>query len=220
MTGNLYIVGDSYCLYRSDPAAHWPALLAQKLNLTLTGEGYPGQSWWHLRKNLLKYIRSPMFEQTDYFVVVHTEFRRILSDKIDFSNRSDPLVAAVTETYFKYIQQDEVDHWKTKMWFVELNQLLAGKKVIHLQGFESTKWYFDTLDGLKLSTPLIELSLDDHHDRNKFFFDSRHNHFSPENNRVLANVIFDHIQNYYVHKINTNNMVSFSLEDRYRSVNA
>jgi len=36
----------------------------------------------------------------------------------------------------------------------------------------------------------------------------------------LANVIFDHIQNYYVHKINTNNMVSFSLEDRHRSVNA
>jgi uncharacterized protein (DUF2461 family) len=211
MTRHLYVVGDSYCLYRSDPGAHWPAHLAQKFNLTLTGEGYPGKSWWYLRKNLLNYMQSPMFEQTDYFVIIHTEFTRRLGDNMNFSNYADPLVASVTETYFKYIQQDEVDHWKMKMWFLELNQLLAGKQVIHLQGFESTNNYFDILDGLKLCTPLISLSLDQQVDRAKFFSDNRHNHFSPEKNIALANVIFDHIEKYYIHNTNTNSMVAFSL---------
>jgi hypothetical protein len=78
-------------------------------------------------------------------------------------------------------------------WYQELNQLLAGRAVIHLQCFNSTSRYFDQLQGLRFTAALTELSVaEPGADRGLFMADPRRNHFSAENNCQLADFVAQH----------------------------
>lgn len=211
MTQNIYIVGDSFCHWRTS-TDHWPVRLANKLDLSLTGNGYPGLSWWHTREDLIKYMKTPAFEDTKYFVIVHTDFmNRILSREMMFTHQDDSTVKLVREVYIKYLQDQYINEWIMKSWFLELNTLLLGKNVIHIQAFPEIDKYVKLLSGLKLVTPLIDLSLQEiGFVRNKFLYDSRHNHFSPENNKKLADVIFENIEKYF-NSESTIDLITFNL---------
>jgi len=190
---NIYVAGDSYCFYRNDSEAHWPAILAKRLNCTLTGEGYPGQGWWPVKKNLTTYSISQEFNHTELFVICHTDPMRFLSDQpIDWS--SFDLVKKIYETH---IQSKSVSTWCVKHWYQELNQLLQGKLVVHLQCFAHDE--FELLQGCKIMTSLLEMSV---LDAGGLFTEPNYggkqiiekmnnsaNHFSPKGNNQLVDLI-------------------------------
>ena len=184
----IYIGGDSFCAVRDDDKNHWPAILAKLTNLTLEGKGFAGLSWWTTRKHLINYIQSDKFNDTEYFIFVHTDFDRALSDsEILFPS-------TIIETYRKYFHSYDISTWIREQWFSELNQLLKSKKVIHLHGFNESIPSMEKLDGVNLTPCLLELSMNElgsslYGDRSKFIKDNRSNHLSPENNQKLASFI-------------------------------
>jgi len=151
---NIYIVGDSFCAERSNPDAHWPAALAKLLNLSLQGQGYPGEGWWPVRNNLLNYIKSDQFDHTELFVICHTEPGRVLSDNPLFLLREN--VEMTKKVYFTYIQSDSVSSWCVQHWYHELNKLLSGRRVIHVACFLHPE--FELLEGIRILTPLYNVA--------------------------------------------------------------
>jgi len=184
----IYIGGDSFCAARDNDQNHWPAILAKLANLKLEGKGFAGLSWWTTRKHLINYIQSNKFNNTDYFIFVHTDFNRALCDsEILFPN-------SIIETYRKYFHSYDISSWIREQWFSELTQLLKSKKVIHLHGFDESISSIAKLDGVNLTPCLLELSMNElgsslDEDRSKFIEDNRSNHLSPENNQKLASFI-------------------------------
>lgn len=190
---SIYIVGDSYCFDRENSDAHWPAALAKLLNLSLEGKGFPGEGWWTSRTHLINYINSAKFIDTEYFIFCHTEHCRVLSN--------DFVTAEVKDFWFKHIQVDEITSWYTQKWYLEINDLLRNKKIIHLRGFHSVD--LGQLNGLKFTTPLIELSIrsaggtrDNWHLDSKIskLMNENKNHLSPSDNIRLAERIHQVLQ--------------------------
>jgi len=175
---NIYIGGDSFCACRDD-LNHWPFILASMMNCTLQGQGFPGMCWWETRKNLITYINSNQFENTEYFIFVHTDFNRMLNDnKIQNADNKD-----LYNFYVKYLHSNNINTWIMHQWFKEINLLLSTKKVVNLYGFDECFNSAINPPGLKLGPSLLELSL-------------------AENNRRLAENIFQAIQNNHLeHKI-------------------
>ena len=193
----IYIGGDSFCKYRSEQ--DWPKQLANLFGYQIQGKGFEGESWWQTRTELSAYIKSEKFDQTELFVLCHTDSHRILTDKRLVQNLSAEIDHA-REIYYKYIHNYHVHNWTATNWYQELNQWLANKQVIHIQCFESTRDYFVTLNGLKFSYPLTTISLTEIEHNPGYFFkehlnnsnDFRRNHFSKKSNQMLAQFIYDH----------------------------
>lgn len=196
---NIFIIGDSFCAYRTDVSKHWPAKLAELCNLKLLGAGYEGHSWWTIRKNLLKFLESKDFQSTELFVFCHSEPNRIIGND-DFKIDSQ-----VEKIYLTYLENKDFNHWCMTQWFKELNDILDGKNVVHIQGFNTTKRYFSMLNGLKVITPLMNLSLEEPgYKFESFMNDARNNHFSDSNNMKLADVLFE----FYQENFKNNNIVN------------
>ena len=190
---NLYIAGDSYCFYREAADQHWPAALAQGLNLTLSGAGFPGQGWWATRQHLINYAASDLFDETDLFVLCHTEPGRMLTSRPIWAT---PDEEHVKEVYYKHIYSEDVAAWCVTQWYNELNQLLAGRRVVHLQCFEHPE--FALLKGLRVDQPLLEMSIRSAganpadttwSSRVGDLMNASANHLSPAANRELAELI-------------------------------
>jgi hypothetical protein len=183
----IFIVGDSYCYYRTDPDAHWPARLSRNLGLELRGSGFPGEGWWPVRKSLLDYSQTSDFDQTELFVFCHTQPSRALTSNPNFHIGLEQN----KNFYLKFIQSNDVDSWTVSTWYNELNTLLAGKRVIHLPSFEHNEFQ-SILLGYRLLTPLLNISILSaggnlfEHDWGgstvKTKMNSFHNHFSPKEN--------------------------------------
>jgi hypothetical protein len=191
---NLYIAGDSYCFYREDPTQHWPAALAHSLDLNLTGAGYPGQGWWALRRDLIAYSKTAAFDQTQVFVLCHTEPARMLtSQPIWNTGQEEP----VKEVYYKYIYSADVAAWAVEQWYQELNRLLQGRTVVHVPCFEHPE--FELLQCTRLDQPLLELSIRSAGGSTDLAgwggsevrqrMNDLPNHLSPEHNIELAELI-------------------------------
>jgi len=208
---SIYIGGDSYCYYREDPAQHWPARLANQLGLELQGQGYPGSSWWLTRQHLLAYIRSDKFADTQYFVVCHTDHNRILTSNPIFQlgdNNSNERARAdiARKVWYSDIQSDDVTYWCQQQWYQELDQLLVGRRVVHLPCFAPSPHSH----GLVSTTPLLDLavvsaggqlnswgsSTDVRQRMNQYA-----NHLSPEYNIKLAHWLAQVLDNYQQHSL-------------------
>ena len=198
----LYIVGDSYCYHREDEDYHWPAILAKKLNLQLQGIGFPGQSWWPVRKHLLDYVNSAYFDKTQYFVICHTQPGRLLSSNPIFDSGSIEADNA-KKIWHTYIHTHDVSTWCLHHWFLEINKLLQEKNVIHIKCFEHDQESFSILKGLKFEHVLLKLAIKSavecvgvsthnwhkNHDVKKLM-DDNHNHLSPQYNKILADSLY------------------------------
>ena len=208
MKKNIYIVGDSFCHWRSDENSHWPLILANMLGLNLKGNGYAGLSWWKTRKDFINFKETKDFENTEYFMFVHTDFSRILSD-IDFfhelpEKEFEKEFEKIREIWIKYMYNEEIEFWMMCNWFREINDLLKEKKVIHISGFDNPIKNFHLLNGLKFKDSLKEHSLNELKNSSNeklikkgLIDDFRHNHFSIENNLKLALTIHNNIQKFY-----------------------
>ena len=192
----IYIGGDSFCKYRGDQ--DWPKQLADLFGYQIIGRGFEGASWWHTRQELQSYTQHQEFHKIELFVICHTCSQRILTNNCVLQNRTDQIDHA-REIYYKYIHDCQVNNWATQNWYRELNTWLANKRVIHVQLFESTKDYFNILNGLKFVHPLTPISLEEiKHNPGLFMREhivdsgiARRNHFTVESNKKLAKFIYD-----------------------------
>ena len=180
----IYIGGDSFCYYRNE-STDWPTLVAEHMGLELRGRGFPGDSWWLTRINLLEHLA--LFPDTQTFVFCHTNPHRLLTGQRLFKNSE---AEQVKQQYLKYFIDDDVSLWTVRQWYLELNQLLAGRHVLHFQSFSSSQEPFKLLAGTRVSTPLIELSVGPDPTQD-FMNDPRRNHFSTEQNKQFAQIVVD-----------------------------
>jgi hypothetical protein len=190
----IYIIGDSYCNARSDPDGHWPLILANMLGAELLGAGLAGCAWWDVRKCLLEFKNTPEFDQTDFFIICHTEYNRIIGKKphhyiIDSQDKS---LVEFRKHYLELVYNEEFNQWCVQNWLQEINQLLKNKKVIHLSGFENLFPFMNVLDGIKLHPSLIEISMSEQGFDSRLMLnrDTRANHLSQENNQWLAGQLY------------------------------
>jgi hypothetical protein len=184
---NIYIAGDSYCRYREDPRAHWPRRLAERLDLQLHGWGFSGASWWPVREHILAYRATEFWDQTELFVIAHTQYQRPITANPNFK----PNKESADRAWFAYIQSDPVQRWTNSKWFRELNTILQGRRVIHVPCFANPE--FDLLDPVRVERPLLELSAE-----------------STDNDYSLMNRLPNHMTAAY------NQRVAASLERVYR----
>lgn len=193
------IIGDSFCAERNNQT-DWPLHLANLLKFKLIGIGLPGASWWGIRKQFLQIYNSEQFNSIDLFVFCHSEPHRIIFSSGKTINVHDEKNRDMLKFYLTDIQNFEFNDWCCMQWFKELNSLLTGKKVIHIQNFSNTSKYFDTLNGIRILPDLHRLSLSELNDTDAklFMHDTRRNHFNTENNIKIA----DFLYNTYTDNIN------------------
>jgi len=206
----IYITGDSFCFNRTSPTEHWPLILANNLGYELTGEGFPGCSWWPSRLDLIQYKNQhrTKFNNTDLFVFCHTEQSRMLGDKRTYfgSDESISLKNEIREFYLKHVYNEKVNQWAMLQWFNELNNIVADKNVIHLFCFKDTEIISSELNGTKFKPDLFSLSrrLGIKSRKNWVNCDSSPNHFSPYENMLLASFLTKFIQNNSLHECANN----------------
>ena len=178
----VYIGGDSFCYYRSEQ--DWPYIVANNLGYELLGQGFPGDCWWLTRKNLLQHLEK--YPNTQTFIFCHTDPFRPLTEQQFFKNSE---AEQVKEMYFKYFVDYDVSLWTVKHWYLELNEWLRDRQVLHFQCFSSSSTPFKLLSGTRVTTPLVNLSLENN--EHNFLNDSRRNHFSLEQNQLFAQLVVD-----------------------------
>jgi hypothetical protein len=184
----IYITGDSFCAQRNIADQDWPALLAQQLNLELAGHAFPGCGWWPTRTPLIEHVTNHS-DSTKLFVICHTDCHRPLSTHQILYRRDDSEMQSAWQTYYKHFQDKKIDYWVLDRWYQEVNEILAGYHVIHLQCFMTTNHAFNQLRGCRIATSLSERSLAYAPKHVSFFEDPRRNHFSIEENVWLAEQI-------------------------------
>lgn len=200
---NIYIGGDSFCADRQSWKTTWPVILANKLNLNLAGRGFAGKGFWPTRLDLIEYLKDEHnSKNTDLFVFCHT-----LQDRLLHTEYAKDLVGAwrdvppnnkeVAEMYYKYLYDPEVHMWAMKQWFLELNEILANKTVIHLFCFNPTVIISDRLNGHKFSENLYYMAYKMDGLDNEDVFVERLNHFTQSFNLRFANAL----ANYYLTEV-------------------
>lgn len=184
----IYIIGDSFCSNRDIAYQDWPAVLAQQLNLKLSGHAFPGCGWWPTRTPLKEQVEH-RGNSTKLFVICHTDCHRPLSTHQILYRRDDSDMQKAWKTYYTYFQDNTIDYWVLNKWYQEVNEILSGHNVIHLQCFMSTKSAFNQLRGCRIATSLSERSLSYAPKDITLIEDGRRNHFSTEENVWLAEQI-------------------------------
>lgn len=194
---NLIVVGDSFC----SSATEWPKYLADHLNLDLICFGQGGQPWWSVRK-FLKNLSHQFIDNADCMVFLHTNAERIPTSNtqvglIDHSNLTTAELDRAVSLYYRHIHDHEFLNWAQQQWFLEINRLWGNKKLIHLPCFAGTVPHLELLKGLKITTNLMALSLNEIATENfGAFNDQRSNHFNQYNNKILAEQLYNLIKNY------------------------
>ena len=193
---NIIVMGDSFCACDG-----WPEILANNLNLKLIKYGFPGHSWWIVRKTL-KTLSAEDIINCEIIIFVHTSAARLLSssDKVartDWSNPKTEIDHAV-HSYLKHIYDHEVHAWAQDMWFKEINEAWKNCKVLHVFGFAPENDNINILtNGVCVLPTLSSISLNEI-DAKEFNLanDKRFNHLNEYNNEILAEQLFEFIKNY------------------------
>ena len=199
---NIYIGGDSFCADRHKVTT-WPVILANKLNLNLAGRGFAGRGFWPTRLDLIKYLKDKdNSKNTDLFVFCHTNQDRMLhteysKELIGVNQQTPPNNKEIAEMYYKYLYDPEVHTWTMKQWFLELNEILANKTVIHMCCFGASAILSHRLNGYKLYENLYGIAYNMDGLDNEDVFVERFNHFTQSFNAKFANAL----ANYYLTEV-------------------
>lgn len=213
-------IGDSYCASYSRldlPRQHWQN--DQHVDLTYTNivpdhygcklasYGFGGKSWWYswhkFNQNWAKNI-----DQIEAMVFCHTNRDRINTTiYADFPCMSGHRPSDIPEEmnlardyYFKYIMDSDFDQWAQTQYFKMIKEKYSNIKTIHLHCFANTMPYSNLLPGVVYNTPLVYISIGEivgtKQEVDASFADGRANHLNAHNNKVLAEVIIDALNNY------------------------
>ena len=211
---DILIVGDSFCGNRTEQS-HWPQILSCKLSKTEfspdkipRGQGYPGASWWSVRKRLLTELEIKI---PKVLVICHTEPSRIPNDndwgvnfrsvELGLIHELNSIDNPMTENfklgaslYYQEIMSLDFHEWANISWFKELDQLLMPvEKVLHLYCFNGQYTNYTFTKGTTLSTPLIKYQKDAPIFRKAAFAP---NHFTLQDNITFAESLINLVKNY------------------------
>ena len=223
---DILILGDSFAEIRID-ALSWPNILCKRLTENSEpprGVGYPGCSWWSVRKKLIEELQECV---PKVLIICHSEASRIPSDidlplnagtttedfesycKNDNLNIDFSAYKLAAKMYYKYLMSDEYHIWAREKWFLELDsitKLHAIPYVVHLQCFNTIKQHVFE-NGMDVEETLWESST--HYKQwiknNASWINFVHtipiiNHFSIEENQLLSDCLFNAVNNYSVGK--------------------
>jgi hypothetical protein len=200
--------------------ASFPSLVADHYDLNLLAHGYGGKSWWYSRIKFLKQIKEnpKILNKLDAIVFCHTNHHRINSDnqyassgnhpggrlEQDCVNSYDWKTSQAQTQWVKYLYDEDFQKWAKLNWFREISREWADIKQVHFHCFEQQDMSDQNnhlLIGQRFTTPLVhvsvaELSGTSREIRNQLIIDRRPNHLSDDNNRVLAEITIEAIDNY------------------------
>lgn len=211
---DVLIIGDSFCGNRTEKS-HWPQLLTLRLtgeefdnNRVPRGQGYPGASWWSVRKRLIKEIEIKI---PKVLIICHTEPLRIPNDKdwgVNFRSVELGQIHVLNSTdkpmpekfrqganlYYQELISLDFHEWANIAWFKELDQLCTPiEQVLHLYCFEGQYTNYTFLKGTTLSVPLITYQKEAPIFRKAAFAP---NHFTLQDNITFAENLVNLINNY------------------------
>lgn len=193
LNGSILILGDSFCQHVNG----WPAILCDKFNYhNKVVDGVGGASWWSIRYRMLHNVNNGFLSQVKLLIFIHTQrdrlFSRNTSVLVPPLDSSSEICRSI-ELYYKYIHDSEYCAWAEKQWQKELTHYVKDiPHVIHL--------FFDRdhatdLFGHCVPTGLLDLALAQynrgHH--NNLINDGLKgylNHFTPENNQIFADQLY------------------------------
>ena len=213
--------------------ASFPSLVAEHYDLNLLAHGYNGKSWWFSRTQFLKQLAdNPKIKnKLDAIVFCHTDRHRINSDSIyassvnhgptpredtSYADKEDQLTSQAQVQWIKHLYDDNFQLWSQLNWFREISNEWSHVKQVHFHCFTSEQQHNDLLIGQRFTTPLIHVSVSElkgsiREIRNQLANDSaRANHMNNDNNRTLAKITIDALDN-YEHKIRPIDMSMFSI---------
>lgn len=205
---DILIIGDSFVGARTQDT-DWPKILTKLLtnnNGTPRGKGFDGCSWWSVRKRLLLELKK---QTPKVLILAHTEPGRLPNDKdlplnimsVDETQMHDNVflnntLKEAAVSYYKHLMSKDFHIWAQQQWFYELDTVLEKYNIpytIHLHCF--LPWTSESLyefqHGITFDTPLWELS-----DDIKQWSNDNRNHFSLENNKLIANALYQALKTY------------------------
>jgi hypothetical protein len=209
--------------YIKDCPGH-PAIVADHYQAELFCHGYRGKSWWYSRYRFQQDLKQnpTMLDTTHAMVFFHTAASRVNSNNHDLnvlhlphnyeqalklhpdwrSSRGVELSNAC-RLWIQHLCDDEFQDWAQQQYFIELARQYNRIKTIHFHCTGYSVGSSDLLPGMVYTTSLDEIS-DKEPGAPGWVNDLRANHMNPHNNRALAQVIIDSIDNYSpgLHTIN------------------
>jgi len=212
LTGNLLIVGDSFCQHPE----YWPTYFANHIlgpNSQFRCLGYGGASWWFLRDKLLQFISaySNFWDNTELLVMIHPPRTRIHTtlNEVRFKSLHPPLPRVFNNTdyeeldiavklYYKYFYSYDYFCWAEQQWFRELSTISKNKQVINMFVDIGGSVAPELLPGIIIDQSLTELG----HSQYKHTEDITptdgvigfQNHFTPYNNNIFASQLYEIVQ--------------------------
>ena len=209
-----------------------PDLVVDYFDATMLNFCYGGKSWWYSRVKFMEYFQQHPEILDDNIAVIffHTDWGRVnnaCNDEITQAHhsagragkkRSDNLETAM-QYYFAYLEDRDFQRWAQTQWFKEIKKIFKNKKIINFTCFDDLlEEKKRILPGTFFSTPLIEISIGELTGSEKQILhqisagEDRNNHLNEYNNRALASVIIDAIEN-YVPEVKKINLSKFDIKN-------
>jgi hypothetical protein len=196
----------------------YPSLVADHYQIELLAHGYGGKSWWYSRAQFESQLKNheDLIDRIDAMVFCHTDWGRINSDnkyattwnrepnrpKSAYLDEEDHVVGQAQTQWYKYLYDEDHQEWCMQNWFREISTRFKHKKQVHFHCFQDTIKHNDLLIGQRFTTPLSCISVGEITGTVKEILlkisvhETRGNHLSAYNNRALAQVIIDALDNY------------------------
>lgn len=217
-------VGDSFCGFTNSPRTNlygfpqgsvqtppsYTSLVADHYGYGESLHGYCGRSWWYSWVRFYNEWQDKL-DQLEAIIFCHTHANRInnsenhdlphmVSDHIfSLFNRDD--LARACETYYKHILDVDFNAWAQQQYFKMLREKFSSVKTIHFHCFRDTLPWSDLLPGVVYTTCLMHVAIGEEIGTSQQILDatgdqSKANHFNEHNNRALAGVIIDTLDDY------------------------
>jgi hypothetical protein len=198
-------------------SAAFPSLVADHYDYNLAAHGYGGKSWWYSRSQFLKQYKNNAELQKNLKAIVfcHTDWARVntwnpmasTANKFSrpswnpFKNDNERFVAKAQQAFQKYLYDNDFQQWAMINWFREISREFQHVKQIHFHGFSYTTEFNHLLTGCRFNTPLIHISIGELSGNTadieqKLMYDQRVNHLNDKNNKILAEIIIESMDNF------------------------
>jgi len=208
-----------YTIWRADILrgppndASYLSAVADHFHLNIAHYGFPGRSWWYSWYNFWRDWKDRLAE-IDAVIFLHTESNRInnawnqqLPHNPFFSENAGLLRSGTDEqkaykAFITHVIDANFQSWAHRQYLKYLQEQLDGMKTLHFFSFnpvsEATASF---LPGMVFTDPLylISDSESDHATplfRDGLIPDLRCNHLNAKNNRTLADLIIECLENY------------------------
>lgn len=188
----------------------WTTELAVRLGYRVAPFGFGSMSWWHSRWMFYQhYWKNPAVDRSrlDAIVFCHTNPDRI--NCVDNMGQCQPDPSKHDqrgmEYYWSRMHDRNFSRWARDQWFGEIAREFSKIKTVHLFCFDRGPAEVDNwsvLPGIRVVGPLSYVMIGEmtgkkkHIDSGLGLNETRCNHMNSTNNRHLAEVIGEMIENY------------------------